>query len=263
VSKPTICANQIRLALREHWPSGAYAVVEEVRSRTGYGRTSERYADALVCSCWPSRGLWIAGVEIKVSRSDWQREIREPEKSAEIQRWCSRWWVAAPVGLVLDGELPVTWGLIEYDPESRAKDKLRVRTEAPELTPEPLSIGFVASLMRSVAKGQDSIAKDALRAAKDALSVDLGANVDELKSAVELVAGLQKQLTQEQTRHWETERKLMELRRLVGLRADGNGDIGEALRIAKSIRDTGYQTVASRLREAAMALDALQGDGGS
>lgn len=239
-------------------------MVEEVRSRTGYGRTSERYADALVCSCWPSRGLWIAGVEIKVSRSDWQREIREPEKSAEIQRWCSRWWVAAPVGIVLDGELPVTWGLLEYDPASRAKDKLRVKVEAPVLTPDALSIGFVASLMRSIAKGQDSIARGSMMAAKDELRAELGGlDVDDLKLARDRAQVAEKLLAEERHRHSEANMALRNLRLMVGLKWDGTGDIAGALRIAKSIRDTGYQTVANRLREAAMALDALQGDGGS
>lgn len=141
----------IRAALRVHFPDGAHAVLEEVRNGTGY-RRRERYADALVCSCWPSRGLWLAGVEIKVSRSDWRKELEQPDKSAEIQRWCDYWWIAAPKGLVKNGELPVTWGLLEYDTKARTKSKISVVVQAPKLEPHPLSIEFVASVLRSASK---------------------------------------------------------------------------------------------------------------
>ena len=49
---------------------------------------------------WPSRGLYIAGVEIKVSRADWLKERKDPGKSVSIQRFCKYWYVAAPAGIV-------------------------------------------------------------------------------------------------------------------------------------------------------------------
>jgi len=131
------------LLTQKVWSEPAFATLREVRNGTGYRRT-ERYADLVVVSCWPSRGLWIGGVEIKVSRSDWTRELRDPEKSAEIQKWCKYWWVAAPIGVVRDGELPETWGLVEVT-ESTAK----LKRAAPELKPAELDVGFVASLLRN------------------------------------------------------------------------------------------------------------------
>jgi len=44
---------------------------------------------------WPSGGLEIHGHEVKVSRSDWLRELKEPEKrpSSSVREplvgWCS------------------------------------------------------------------------------------------------------------------------------------------------------------------------------
>jgi hypothetical protein len=152
--KTKVTAADIRAALRLHFPNGSHAVLEEVRNGTGYRRT-ERYADALVCSCWPSRGLWLAGVEIKVSRSDWRKELEQPDKSAEIQKWCDYWWIAAPKGLVKDGELPVTWGLLEYDAKARAKSKIAIAVQAPKLDALALSIEFVASVLRSATKLRD------------------------------------------------------------------------------------------------------------
>ena len=74
--------------LKGPFPDGAFLRLPQVRNGTGFQR-STRTADALIVSCWPSRGLWFAGVEIKVSLSDWKRELCKPEKSASIQKWCN------------------------------------------------------------------------------------------------------------------------------------------------------------------------------
>lgn len=46
-----------------------YLVLGEVRWATGYGKQSERRADAIVMSLWPSRGLTVTGFEFKASRA--------------------------------------------------------------------------------------------------------------------------------------------------------------------------------------------------
>jgi hypothetical protein len=148
----------------KHWTSGqvldglrkgplrgpAFAWLEEVRNQTGYARR-ERYADALVVSLWPSRGIWFAGIEVKVSRNDWLREIEKPAKSAEIQRFCDFWWVAAPAGIVKLEELPVTWGLYELEGKT-----VKATRAAPKLEPEPLTQAFVASVLRNQADKLES-----------------------------------------------------------------------------------------------------------
>ena len=59
------------LALRYAPP--AYAFFEEVRAQTGYAAGGS--ADGLALSLWPSRGIELHGFEVKVSRSDWLREL--------------------------------------------------------------------------------------------------------------------------------------------------------------------------------------------
>lgn len=145
---------------KKQFASPAHVLLTEVRNRTGYGK-AERYADALVASVWPSRGLWLAGVEVKVSRSDWQSELKNPEKAAEIQQYCDYWWVAVPRGIVKDGELPENWGLIEV----HGKAGCDVVKPAPRLEPKPLALPFIMSILRSVAKGQEAIAGAAMQAA--------------------------------------------------------------------------------------------------
>lgn len=139
-------SGQIRQLLREKFAPPAYAFFEEVKNQTGYSKRSERYADALALSLWPSRGIHMLGFEIKVSRADWKRELDDPAKAAEFSKYCVGWYVVAPEGIVERLELPRTWGLIEV-PE-KGRKRLMTRVEAPPLTPQPWDQSFVAALLR-------------------------------------------------------------------------------------------------------------------
>lgn len=139
-----------------HFQSPAHVLLEEVRSHTGAGR--ERYADALVASVWPSRGLWLAGIEVKISRADWRKELKSPEKAEAISKFCDYWWVAAPRGIVPPETLPATWGLIEVH-GARGCD---VVVDAPKLTPIPLTTAFAASIMRNIDKAAQNATERAL-----------------------------------------------------------------------------------------------------
>lgn len=132
-------------ALRQLWPLPSYAVLPGVPDTTG--ATASRTADALVMSCWPSRGLLLFGIEVKVSRGDWLRELKNPAKAEAVCRYCDHWLIAAgEPGIVNPGELPPTWGLIE---PSEKTGKLAVKRNPPKLNPEPMSRGFLASILRS------------------------------------------------------------------------------------------------------------------
>lgn len=120
-----------------------HAWLYEVRNGTGYTR-KPRTADALVFSCWPSRGIWLAGVEVKVNRGDWLRELDDPAKSESVQRYCDYWWVAAPTGVVEIAEVPETWGYYEV-----AGGKVHQRRAAPRLEAQPLDRPMLASLFRN------------------------------------------------------------------------------------------------------------------
>lgn len=143
-----------------------HVLLEEVRAGTGYGDGVERTADALVCSVWPSRGIYLMGIEVKVSRSDWFSELRDVKKSVSVQKHCERWWIAAPPGIVQREELPATWGLLEVVPRKISKKHpkkhpepytCKVVAQAPKLEAVPLSLEFIASVMRNMAKAQDMI----------------------------------------------------------------------------------------------------------
>jgi hypothetical protein len=128
--------------LARRYPAPSWAFLPQVRNGTGYGRTV-RTADALAMSLYPSQGLHLHGFEVKVSRADWLRELKEPEKADEISRYCHYWWIVAPSGVVADGELPATWGMLEVD-----DGQLNRIVPAPLLDAQPPSMPMLAAIMR-------------------------------------------------------------------------------------------------------------------
>ncbi len=129
-------------ALREKFSLPAFAIFFEVANATGWGKS--RSADAIAMSCWPSRGLYLYGFEIKVSRSDWVKERDNPAKAEAICKYMDFWYVVTgKPGIVATGELPPTWGLIE--PKG---GKLTITKEATPLEPKPINREFLAPLLR-------------------------------------------------------------------------------------------------------------------
>lgn len=150
-----IGAGRVIALLRERYAAPGWAFFEEAKTQTGFGRR-ERYCDGLALGLWPSLGLELIGFEVKVSRGDWLRELKDPSKAQEFQRWCDRWYVVAPQGIVERIELPSTWGLLEV--ATKGRKKLLMTVEAPRLTPEPLDKKFVAALVRRLHDGLDALA---------------------------------------------------------------------------------------------------------
>jgi len=154
ITKPPVVLNttHAREMLQKRYPAGEWALMQEVAPRTGGGT---RYADAVAVNLWSSRGHAVHGFEIKVSRSDWLRELKQPEKAEDVYQFCDHWWIVAPRGVVKDGELPPTWGLLEVRDTGLVQ-----QTAAPRLTPKPITREFFASLMR---RGSEGIVQTAER----------------------------------------------------------------------------------------------------
>lgn len=113
---------------------------EHVRSSQDYRQTVS-VADFVAIDKYASSQA-MHGHEVKVSRSDWLTELRDPTKSERIKRYCNFWWlVVSDASIVKDGELPDGWGLMV-----KAGDKLRAKVQAQALSPEPLSLDFIAGL---------------------------------------------------------------------------------------------------------------------
>jgi hypothetical protein len=130
-----------------------HALLEQVGNATGF--SCNRHADAVVMELWPSDGLNLHGFEVKVSRGDWLRELKDPGKADAIARYCNCWWVVAPPNVVGPSELRPGWGLLEpwYARPVGAIPELRTRVSAVPVTPAPvLDRKFVAALLRRAAR---------------------------------------------------------------------------------------------------------------
>lgn len=134
--------NQIWPLLRKRYPSSGYAVLEEVRDAAGF--SASRSADGVIMSLWPSRGLEVMGIEVKISRGDWLRELKNPKKAEAIFKYCDRWWlVTGDDTIAKKEEIPSTWGWMAV-----RGSRMVTMVEAPKLTPEPISRNFLATMLK-------------------------------------------------------------------------------------------------------------------
>src|SRR5512139_894295 len=142
--KPTTA--EVKEAMLSRYGGDAWALFWEVPDGTGTNKC--RSADAIAMSLWPSRGLLLHGHEIKVSRADWLKELKQPEKAESICRFCDHWWVVAgDATVVRDDELPPTWGLLVMNGRG-----LVAKKQAPQLSPAPIDRSFLSGLLRAATK---------------------------------------------------------------------------------------------------------------
>lgn len=139
-----------------------YVGAEHVKNQAGF--FAGRCADFIAIDCWPGgdgSGIELHGHEVKVSRSDWLHELKQPDKADAFKRYMDRWWLVIPeASIVRPGELPEDWGLITLVRDkwpgrglpNLDGHKLRAKIQAPKLTPEPLPREMLATLMRSAAR---------------------------------------------------------------------------------------------------------------
>jgi hypothetical protein len=241
---------------------GAWVYLTEVRNATGYKANSA--VDALALSLWPSRGIELHGHEIKVSRSDWLRELKDVTKSQPIQRYCDRWWlVIGDPAIVQPGELPPTWGLMAVK-----GGRLVAVKEAPKLEREEWSPTFVAAFFRGFMKDIDHgwVRKD--------VHAKLEQQLRDLEPEIE--ARVQERLAQERRRTEDGDgdrlrRSLETFERVVGKPLDAyNGErLGELVNLARVIQSAGTgrtltyaidqaERVVGSLRAAQQAMDQME-----
>lgn len=139
-------STEVREALLGRWPASEYLTINEAPSSHDRGGSK---LDVLVVSPWLSRGLSLDGVEIKVSMSDWRRELNNPAKADWWHARVHRFWIAAPADIAtkIKPELPPGWGLLSVtDSSSRAAVQPEVNR-----SPIPLEWPEVVGLLRAAA----------------------------------------------------------------------------------------------------------------
>lgn len=153
---------EVRAALRKQMCAPEWAMFHEVSNGTG-ARGGAAYADVVAMSLYPSRGLELHGMEIKVSRGDWQRERQKPNKAEIIAAYCDRWWLVTGPGVVHDvGEIPTGWGWKLFD-----GSKLSTKQQPAFLAARPMDRVFLAALLRRASEAGDGVIRQAVKAATE------------------------------------------------------------------------------------------------
>lgn len=118
---------------------------------------SVRRADAVHIGLWHSRGAGIVEVcELKVSRGDWLKELKEPKKAEAWWPYCNIFWLVVPhEEIVRDDELPKGWGLMMPGTRGR-RFKVLVKPEEREAQITP-------ALLITLLKNTETTRTNALR----------------------------------------------------------------------------------------------------
>jgi len=128
-----------------------YTRAEHVKVTAGHD--SRRICDYMAIDLWTGYGRdagpKLHGHEVKVSRSDWLTELRDPDKAESFARYCDYWWlVVSDRNIVRPGELPAGWGLMVAYGRT-----VRVITPATRReNPEPMPRHLQGTLTRAVTK---------------------------------------------------------------------------------------------------------------
>jgi hypothetical protein len=77
---------------------------EQVANATGFD--AGRWIDAAVFEMWPSHGFTRRAFEVKISRSDFLRELNNPAKYQWCFKYFHEFWYVAPKDVIQVEELP-------------------------------------------------------------------------------------------------------------------------------------------------------------
>jgi hypothetical protein len=164
MAKKTYTADDISDRLRNKFTASGMAggfktvMLEEVANGTGARCGS--WIDVAVFELWPSRGLIRRAIEIKVSRSDFLRELENKDKNEWARRSFHEFWFAAPSDVVKEAELPEGVGLYVPHGDSMAVKRAAVTRENPVLDDN-----LLASFMRAAHAAINHEKQDAIERA--------------------------------------------------------------------------------------------------
>lgn len=130
--------------LLRHFRRRGYIAVEQVRMATGYA-VSQRTIDVVCIHPYPSKGCHAIGIEVKISRTDFNKELRQPKKRARARGLFNQFYLAVPESLNQGLRIPDDCGLITVAEVGKAT----IAHPSPEFATLP-DWPFVASLARKL-----------------------------------------------------------------------------------------------------------------
>lgn len=111
--------------IHDTWPMTVMQprYVVGVQVNNGAGFAYSRTLDAIVFDTWPSGGLYLHGMEIKISKADLRHELQDTQKFAAFAPYLDLFSIIAPPGMADLKLLPPKWGL--YIPTDNGKLRAR------------------------------------------------------------------------------------------------------------------------------------------
>lgn len=95
--------------------------IPEMRVGTAYEQDSQQQIDLWVMGLWPSNDYARISFEIKVSKTDYKRELEKPNKRRAAMRLSNYYWFVAPVGIIDPQTVPIDCGLMDVMPEGHIR----------------------------------------------------------------------------------------------------------------------------------------------
>jgi len=130
----------------------SHVVLEQVPDGTGmYHR---HWIDAVAFSLWESKGLFRSAFEVKISRSDFIRELQNPQKHQWVMECFHEFWFVAPQDVIQMEELPPSVGWM-----CPRGGKLVVKRHAVQNPNPKLDDVLLAAFMRAASKEIDKVSR--------------------------------------------------------------------------------------------------------
>lgn len=149
--KPFTTAQVNQMLWNKYTERGEYVLLFDVPNIVG--TRQERRCDAVALGMWGSTGRLIHGFEVKVSRGDWLRELRDVSKADPFIEQCDRWWlVTGDLSVAKPAEIPDAWGWM-----TATKTGLRVQRPGRQLAQDETRIKrlWAFALVRRAAERGD------------------------------------------------------------------------------------------------------------
>ena len=168
-------------------------IFPELRLGSGYGGISERRVDCFTIS--PNKGHITTAFEIKASRGDFLKDIRNGIKQRGARMYSNYFYYVAPIGMIKEEEIPVWAGLVEIDIEKaqeclkkswikrdthRVGEAMRFPIPAPYFEKTNPTWGLVCAIIRKYQACNSLVAKkEFVQASESGMFLDRY-NIDEL-----------------------------------------------------------------------------------
>jgi hypothetical protein len=150
MAKSTITSKDIIELLIKRHPLPEHASFAEMRAGSGYSKAAQKRIDFWVLNCYPSKKHLTISYEIKVYRTDFLNELKDPKKRQQGLNFSNEFYFIAPKGVIKIEEVPKECGYIEVI----ENHTLKVIKEAPFRNCKDPTWLFVSSLARRAVKSE-------------------------------------------------------------------------------------------------------------